>query len=414
MRSVTAGMIVMALLFATSGCGHLTGDQSAGALPPPAAELDEDLVAANLEFALNLLRQLTELHPDENLFFSPTSISLALTMTYMGADGETLDAMAEALGLAGMSSDRVNRACADLLTILRNPDPEVEMLIANSIWARQGLPFREVFLDANREYFDAEVRELNFDDPTASEIINDWVKEATRDRIDGIVADDIDPETIMFLINAMYFRGDWAVQFDPDETADDDFQLPGGTTRELPFMHQSGDFRFLQGDDFRAVALPYGEKRISMYVFLPDQGLTADEFAGEITPDDWRQWMDSFAVSDGTVALPRFVIEYEATLDEALKALGMEVAFDENRADFSRMYPTTGSENVYISEVKHRAFLEVNEQGSEAAAATSVEVGITSYREPFELKMSRPFVFAICDDVTGSILFLGIMRGSED
>lgn len=381
-------------LFATEG------------LAAPVEELDERLVDANNGFGLNLFSELVGVESEENIFISPASVITALAMTYNGADGETKRAMEEAMLLKGMSMDEINAAFADLLTILQNPDPKVELTVANSLWAREGFTFNEYFLKRNEDYFGAEVAELNFDDTKAADTINAWVKEKTRNRIDSIVTPPINPETVLFLINAIYFKGEWSDPFDPEMTRNLAFNLHDGSQKDLPVMFKNDDFRYLETEDFQAVSLPYGKnERVSMYVFLPAANSSLEELYGEMNVTNWNKWIASFGNMEGEIGLPRFKFEYEASLNDALIALGMGIAFDGNAADFSGMHPTPP--RLVISEVKHKTFIEVNEEGTEAAAVTSVEVGMTAMPETFSMIIDRPFFFAIADDLTGTILFMG-------
>lgn len=389
----------------------LFGGASIGSsqLPPPAKEVDSRLVEANTKFAFKLFKQLMEQQPNENVFISPTSIAMALAMTYNGADGETKDAMAETMEVQGIDIEEFNKAYADLKTILQNPDPNVQVVIANSLWARKGTSFYKEFLNVNREFYGAEVQELDFDSPDASKTINNWVKKQTKDKIEKIVEDTISPDTIMFLINALYFKGSWANKFDPKLTREEPFFLSDGTQKAHPIMFQAGEeYPYYRGENFQAVSLPYGKGRVSMVVFLPDEGVSLSEFCRSITFEKWEEWMGSFTNTEGEVGLPKFKVEYEVELKEALKALGMEVAFDAEKANFSKMHPVSPGANVYISSIKHKTFVETNEEGTEAAGATSVEVGITSLPvNTFNMIINRPFFFVIRDNETGTILFMG-------
>ncbi len=399
---------LVAIAIALGAFVYFGAQDSALGLPPPSEEVDKELVAANTRFAFNLFQELSRAEPGENIFISPASISLALAMAYNGADGETREAMAEALQIADMDLETVNRAFAELRTILQNPDPALELDIANSIWAREGLPFKEDFLQRNQQFYEAAIEELDFDDVEASSIINNWVREQTRNRIEGIVDDEIDPETVMFLINAIYFNGQWGEAFDPDSTEDASFFAADGTGITRPFMHQADTYRYYEQDDFQAVALPYGEgNRMSMYIFLPRESSSLEDFVGGLNAETWSQHIASFEKMEGDISLPRFTFEYETGLKDTLAALGMEVAFDPGKADFGAMYPTSPSDNFYIQDVKHKTFIDVNEQGTEAAAVTSVEMGIVSLPQKFQMNMNRPFFFAIYDDLTGTILFMG-------
>ncbi len=402
MLYITLTVMLLCAVLIGGGCS-LFGSEG---LAAPVEELNEQLVDANNGFGLKMFYELAGAEPGENILISPASIITALAMTYNGADGETREAMEKTLMLEGMSMEEVNEAFADLLTILQNPDPKVELAVANSLWAREGIAFNEDFLKRNEDYFGAEVAELDFNDVGAADTINDWVKEKTRNKIDGIIDPPINPETVLFLINAIYFKGEWSDPFDPDMTGNRDFNLPDGSVKEIPVMIKNDDFRYLETDHFQAVSLPYGKnERVSMYIFLPASDSSLEQLYGEMNLLSWKRWIASFGSMEGEVGLPRFKFEYETSLKDALAALGMAIAFDESAADFSGMHPVPP--NLYISEVKHKTFIEVNEEGTEAAAVTSVEVGMTAMPETFSMIVDRPFFFAIADDMTGTILFMG-------
>ncbi|MFO7295789.1 MAG: serpin family protein [Clostridia bacterium] len=413
-------MLLVAVMLMTVSCsavGKYLGDSGlfggasigASQLPPPAKEVDERLVQANTRFAFKLFKQLIEQQPHENVFISPTSIAMALAMTYNGADGETKEAMAKALEVQGIDIEDFNKAYADLKTILQNPDPAVQVVIANSLWARKGMSFYDDFLNTNKKFYGAEIQELDFNLPDASKIINNWVRKQTKDKIDKIVGDVIPPETIMYLINALYFKGNWTNEFDPKLTREEAFFLSDGTQKAHPIMFQGGKkYPYYKGENFQAVSLPYGNGRVSMVVFLPDEGVDLMEFCSSITLEKWQEWMNSLSETQGDVGLPKFKLEYEVELKEALKALGMEVAFDPGKANFGKMHPIAPGANVYLSSVKHKTFVETNEQGTEASGVTAVEVTLTSLPlDNFNMIVNRPFFFVIRDNETGTLLFMG-------
>jgi len=403
-------LIVLLLLFlylgallGTAGCSF----RGEPAFAEPADNVDPRLVKANTGFAINLFHALLEETPDENIFISPASVSLALAMTYNGAAGETAGAMEEVLQFQGMSVEEINAAFADLRSILQNPDPKVELSIANSLWARQGAQFYEDFLQRNREYYGAEVAELDFDLPDAADRINRWVEQQTKEKIKDLIEPPIHPMTVLFLINAIYFKADWAKPFNPKQTREIPFHLPDGSSKQHPVMFREGDFQYFHGEGFQAVAIPYGKTdRVSMYIFLPDPDQTLKNFYDQLDAAAWSTWLKSFQKTEGSVGLPRFKFEYESSLNDILKALGMEIAFDETAADFSAMRPTPP--RLFIAEVKHKAYVEVDEKGTEAAAATSVEIRTESAPlNWFSMIVDRPFFFSIVDNKTGSILFMG-------
>ena len=372
--------------------------------------IDDRLVAANTRFGFKIFAELAKSDAGKNIFISAPSVAIALAMTCNGADSTTKHAMAAALELQGMSLDDVNRANLALKKMLENPDSAVALTIANSLWAREGLPFKPDFMQRNKDFYEARVTNLNFDDPGAAPTINGWVSDNTKGKIKQIVDAPIDPSTILFLINAIYFKGAWTREFDKARTVDGPFTPLSGSRKMLPLMHQSGEYPYLQGGNFQAVSLPYGKGRLGMYIFLPDEGSSLAEFQRGLSAESWSRWMSQFQTREGDIALPRFKLEYEANLNNVLMALGMGIAFDGGRANFGKMFPITAAQNVFISKVKHKTFVDVNEEGTEAAAVTSVEVGITSIREEperFRFIVDRPFFFAIRDNQTGTILFMG-------
>ncbi len=402
----TVSGILCLLLLASTVAGGCTVFNTGEGLAAPVEEVDDRLVAANNNFGFKLFRELSGSNPGDNVFISPSSILTALAMTYNGAEEETRSAMEETLLLQGMSMDEINAAFADLLTILENPDPEVELAVANSLWAREGVDFNEDFLQRNRDYYKAEIAELDFSDEDAADQINAWVKEKTRDKIEEIVEAPIAQETILFLINAIYFKGEWSEPFDTELTREIPFNLPDGSQKNHPVMFRKYDFRYLENDLFQAVSLPYGKnERVSMYIFLPAEGVKLEELYEDMNSTTWENWLNSFRVMEGEVGLPRFEFDFEISLNETLKTLGMGIAFDDEAADFSGMHPIPP--RLYISEVKHKTFVAVNEEGTEAAAATSVEIAVTAMPESFMMIADRPFFFAISDDMTGTILFMG-------
>jgi len=385
------------------------------AAPSPASttaagELDGRIVAANNDFGFKLFSKLASSTPTKNVFISPSSVAFALAMTLNGADGETQDAMARALSLSEMTLEEVNAASAMLMNELISADEEVEFAIANSLWARQDVQFLPDFIRANRSYYDAEVTALDFASPKAAPWINTWVSNKTQGKIADIVDDPIDPMTIMFLLNAIYFKAEWTEPFDPESTREAGFQPLTGETKIVQRMHLFHDFRYLETESFQAVSLPYASGRLSMYVFLPGEAIGLPAFQDELKRENWERWMAEFTYREGLVALPRFKVEYGAKLNSTLSALGMGVAFDQNLADFSLMAETEFP--VYISQVKHKTYIDLDEFGTEAAAVTMVEMALGSAPmedepEPFTMIVDRPFVLAIRDNDTGALLFLG-------
>lgn len=374
---------------------------------PTSDTVDSRLVSANTTFGFKLFAEVAKQDAGKNVFISPASVGLALAMTYNGAVGETKQGMERALEIRGMNHLELNRAYAQLKAALESADPKVQLSIANSLWGKKGITFNPDFLQRNKQYYGAEVTALDFGDPSAPATINSWVANKTKGKIDKII-DNIDAQSILFLINAIYFKGTWAAEFDKAKTKEDQFTTGAGNQKRHPMMHQSGKYSYYEGKAFQAVSLPYGAGRVSMYIFLPAQNVSLEAFQKSLTAANWDAWMKEFAETKGEIAVPRFKVEYEIGLNEALKALGMGIAFDPDRANFRGIVET--SQNAFISRVKHKTFAEVNEEGTEAAAVTSVEVSVTSVMQPrktFRMVVDHPFFCAIRDNKTGTLLFMG-------
>jgi serpin B len=373
-------------------------------MTPPNNQINVDarLVAANTKFGFNLFNTLSKQQPNQNIFISPTSVALALSMTYNGVSGETKQEMTKVPELTGMTPQEINAANQALQNSLQKVDPNVQVSIANSLWAQQGFSLKPEFQQTNQEYYKANLTELDFMNPQAPSIINNWVSQKTQGKIDRIV-NQISLEQVLFLINAIYFKGNWETPFDKSQTTNQTFSLPDGTSKQHPMMSQAGSYGYYETDKFQAVSLPYGEEgALAMYIFLPDSNSNLATFLQQLTPENWNQWMQilKFRREDGRIDIPRFKMEYEVELNSTLIALGMAGIFDISKADFSPMT----DDNVAVDSVKHKTFVEVNEEGTEAAAVTSMEV---SLGVPFQMNVDRPFFCAIQDHTTGTILFMG-------
>jgi len=365
---------------------------------------EKEVVQSDIGFGLTLFRAINQEESDKNLLISPLSVSMALGMTLNGAAGTTYENMAATLEKAGLSEKEINESYRHLLDLMMGLDPQVTVSIANSIWYRNTFEVESDFLEVNQQYFDAVVADLDFDDPESVDIINAWVDQKTSGKIDEIV-EEIDWNTVMYLINALYFKGNWIHQFDPDVTADAPFSNADGTTSTVPMMHQENTFPFLHTELFDAVDLPYGDSLFSMTLFLPREAAGVNDLVARLDADSWDDWIDRLSPTRMMLSLPRFTFSYEKSLKDVLSATGMEVAFDPAEADFTGINKNAKDSGLHISEVIHKTFIEVNEEGTEAAAVTSVEISLTSM--PMSLTFDRPFVFTISERHSGTILFVG-------
>jgi len=364
-------------------------------------------------FGFKSLNQLAKTQPRDNIFISPISLSMALTMTYNGAAGDTLKAMRKALNISGFSPGQANRNSSNLMKSLQDPASGVKLNIANSVWARKGIKFKPDFLQTNKQFFNAEIKTVDFG-PEAVKQINTWVKTKTQGKIPKII-DQMRGNMIMYLLNAVYFKGAWTMPFEKALTKDGPFSLADGKKITVPMMHRQGFMGYYHGAGFQAVSLPYASGRMRMVVLLPEKPSGLHGLVSQLTSQKWDTWLRSFTSASVNLSMPKFKIEYKAEdeLKAALSAMGMAVAFDSAKANFSKMAVIPG-QNVFISQVVHKTFLDVNEAGTEAAAATSVGMAMTAApTQPVEMNVDHPFLCAIVDSDTGAVLFVGAVMNPK-
>ena len=364
---------------------------------------ERDVAKANTAFGLNLLYQVNATEPNGNLLLSPLSVSMALGMTLNGAATSTFDAMRQTLAFAGQTQSEINTAYNGLLRQLRARDAKIEIGIANSIWYNTGFAVFPTFSDTVRHYFDAEVRQLDFASSASPAVINNWVSQKTGGRIQDLI-DQIDPQEVMFLVNAVYFKGPWTQTFQENATSSLPFRRPDGSTVTARMMSHDGSYYWVKNTNVQAVELLYGDSAFSMVLVAPAQGTALTPVVALLEPAKWDSLMASMQPGRVMLSMPKFKFTYEKALKDALSALGMGIAFDPARADLTRI-ANVRPENLYISRVQHKTFIDVHEKGTEAAGATAVGIGVTSM--PPELKFDRPFMFAIRERSTGTLLFVG-------
>ena len=357
------------------------------------------LAEANNEFGFKLLRVLAEQNPEANICISPLGLSTALAMTYNGARGRTSDAMATTLELSDLDIREVNQGNSIIADLIRDTSPGTELELANSIWADSSAEFKPVFLKTVTELYGAAVTNLNFGDPRTVDIINGWISKMTKGRI-GSILDVIPSATDIYLVNTIYFKGRWAVPFNREYTYTGDFALSNGTKKPVEMMvSESEDYLYYDGDGFVGVGLPYDDDDLVMYFFLPNEESSLAQFYKKLGGGAWRAWIDRFHPANTLLILPHLEVETAYTLNQALKRLGMEIAFTD-QADFRGM--TSGAS--CIGRVLHNTYLEVDEEGAEAASAAVVEM---KRGRAHKLVFDRPFFFAIRDKATDSLLLTG-------
>jgi len=363
------------------------------------------VVQSSNAFGLKLFNEIVDAEGDTNIFISPLSVSMALGMTLNGAAGNTYEAMQTVLSWQDLSEDEINTSYSHIIKLLVGLDPMVIFEIANSIWYREGFQVEPDFIAVNKTYFNAEVSSLNFSNPSAIDIINKWVSDKTHGKIEEII-DEIDALVVMFLINALYFKGTWSYEFDEQLTYDDYFNLPDGSLKPCKMMKQKWEHAYFENEYFQAIDLPYGDGNFRMTIFLPKHGKSTNSLTADFTPDNWILWMKSFDKDSVSIFLPKFKVEYKIKLNDVLSEMGMGIAFVPGLADFSRIRK---SGELWIDKVLHKTFVDVNEEGTEAAAVTVVEMRelSTGGEEEIIMRVDRPFIFTIREASSNTILFMG-------
>lgn len=345
----------------------------------------------------------------DNIMISPFSISSALSMTLNGASGETFEAMKKALRLEGKTLEQINDTYLKLMTEMVPVDERVVVEIANSVWVEKRLNVKQKFITDVQNWYKAEARGIDITNPDAVKIVNDWIAEKTHDKITDML-DYLDPDLAMLLINAVYFNGKWRNQFDKADTKEEPFYVTPSTPKTVPMMHQEENLKAAKYNNLTIVDIPYGQGNYSMLVVLPDADITTSDVAKTLSPSQWNEWMELLANNNThkvELSMPKFKYKYKRLLNNDLIDLGMGVAFSD-WADFNNI----SDQELQISRVIHQSFIETNEEGTEAAAATIVEIRFTSAGpgiEPsvWKVDIDRPFLYFIHETSTRTILFMG-------
>ena len=378
----------------------------------------QKLVRANNSFAFDLLKHVARQQPTQNIFISPYSVSTALQMLDNGAVGETKSEIQRVLKTENILPDKLNAACKELDQTLKSQS-DVTLALANGIWYQNHFQLKPDFVAADRDFFGAQLAPVDFESPKSAEIINAWARKETRGKISGLVSFPFPPATQVVLANAIYFKGKWDDPFDKHLTKPRDFYLADSSKRKTPMMSQHGTFSYQENGNFQVVRLPYTGNHLAMYLFLPATNSSPakllDDFRGKSEGEDI---MPQFSKREGTVIFPKFKFDYDILLNESLLALGIRQAFSDTSANFSAM----ANEPLFVSEAKQKAFVDVNEEGTEAAAVTELSLSRSAIEmkplKPFEMIVNRPFLFVITDDYipiiydnpAQAILFMGIVN----
>jgi serine protease inhibitor len=402
LKKLLAFSVMFPLLSIT--CTKIPEDLPKDPVPIDLNSTQVALIESGNSFAFDIFRLILE-NADEakNVIISPLSISYALSMTLNGADGATRDAMLEALRVTGLTPDEINGPYKELTETLLSVDERVKMKIANSVWTENNFYVKKTFIDILTDYYYAESQSFDIDDPTAPDKINAWIEDKTEGLIKEMI-DKLNDNTVMLLINAIYFKGKWKLQFDPDDTSEKPFYKPSGSQAGVQMMKQTEDFLVYDGNGFILAEFPYGQGNFVMDIILPDAKTGTSGILPSVTNDAFAGWTGQLGKHEVNVSIPRFKYGFKKTLKEILTDMGMGIAFTDG-ADFTNIaeFPP-----LLINEVTHQAFIETNEEGTEAAAATVVDVGVTSMPPPpLEFNADHSFLYIIREIKTNSIIFMG-------
>jgi len=399
MKTIDYLMTIILMLFISTGCSQE---------PDPVFDYNlksAEVIETNNDFGLELLQKVFASEEKPNIMISPASVSIALGMAYNGAETTTMDAFEQVLNYEGLTREEVNEITKELINVLVTNSKGNLLEIANSMWYHEEFPVKQEFIDLNVNYYDAEVRDLDFRTLQAVKTINEWVSARTHGKIDEII-DSIDPETMMILINALYFNCLWEIEFDPDDTSEQPFytyddQLFG----QVDMMTVESTFNTAFTDDFSAVELPYKNNKFSMFLFLPTESSSVQELVEQLDGETWNSWLEMFSEREEfTVTMPKFKFSYDRSLKNDLANMGLGIAFTD-QADFSGISDI----DLLISEVIHKTYIDVNEEGTEAAAVTAIVFDLTSIGENTFIRLDHPFLFAITENSSKSILFIGMV-----
>jgi serpin B len=364
------------------------------------------IVEADNQFGFDLIKKISAAQAEEkNLMVSPLSVSLALGMVYNGADGTTKTQMEAMLHKSGLSADDINQSYKNLVSALASHDPKVDLSISNAIFYRNDFTVKQPFITTNQTYYDANVSALDFSNQTQTlKTVNGWVNEKTHGKIPTII-NQVNDQDVMYLLNAVYFNGQWKYRFNSSDTDERVFFLSNGTSIKVPTMMVEKTFNYINTDQFELLEMPYGSGKFSMLIFLPSGNHSPNDVIAQLSPANLSTWISNMSVWNKKVFMPKLEFSYSKSLIETLSSLGMIDAFKPGIANFSGI----ANAELFISDVMHKTYLKVDERGTEAAAVTGVTFGVTSVgpTDPDIFAVDHPFVFAIREADTNAILFIG-------
>jgi len=399
-RNLFLLLLLTPVAFGCDGGSPMSPGNEEPELPRALSPSESLLVKAGNGFSFDLLSYVFQSDPSENVFISPLSASMALGMTLNGAGGSTADQIRGTLGFGGLSLKEINQGYRDLLDLLEDLDPEVVLGMGNSVWTQTGFPIQPDFLTRAQQFFEAEVQELDLHQPDALDLINGWASEKTDGRIEAFL-DEVGPATVALLLNTTYFQGTWTHRFPREATAPAEFSREDGVKETVQMMTRSDSFLYGENGLYQVVDLPYGMCAYSMTVFLPQLGHSVAEVVASLSSQSWAELPAMLSEVSGAISLPQFTMAWEGTLNQTLQSMGIVDAFEPGLADFSNLSQVPG---LFVDEVLQKSWVSVDEDGTAAAAATSVDIKLGG---TVQFRADRPFLFLIGERLTGTILFAG-------
>ena len=391
------------LTFALFACNQAENEPSVSDLKP--SEKSAKIIAADNQFGFELFQKLNaSLNEPKNIMISPMSVSLALAMVYNGTAGNTKVQMEQILHKENMNSTDINQNYKELVAALISHDPRVELSISNAIFYRNSFSVKNDFITTNQNYYQAEVSGLDFTNTTQTlNTVNGWVNTKTKGKIDKII-EQVKSEDMMYLLNAIYFNGEWKYSFDSKETAGLTFTKEDKTMVQAPTMMIEKPFNYYIHSDFQLLEMPYGSGKYSMLIFLPETGRNTNDLISLMNAEKVNEWVQKMTEQKKKVFLPKFEFKFDNSLKDELFALGMTDVFNDSKANLSGI---SDAAKLIISEVMHKTYIKVDERGTEAAAVTGITVGVTSIGPDISFRVDHPFIFAIREKDTQAILFVG-------
>lgn len=394
---------LIALAISFNACTDSSDDTVVSDLVP--TEKSAQIISADNQFGFDLFKKVNALASEpKNMLISPLSVSLALAMVYNGTAGDTKKQMEVMLHKVNLTPDDINRSYKDLVAALSSHDPKVELSISNAIFYRNTFTVKPTFITTNQNYYLAEVSGLDFTKTTETvNKVNNWVNTKTKGKIDKII-EVVKAEDVMYLLNAIYFNGEWKYRFNAEETSDRSFTKEDQSILQVPTMRIEKSFNCYSHQNFEMLEMPYGSGKYSMLILLPGTGKKTEDVISLLNSENVNDWMSKMTEKKKEVFLPRFEFKFENSLVDELSALGMTDAFNEAKANLSGI---SEDAKLVISQVMHKSYIKVDERGTEAAAVTGITVGTTSYNPDLYFRADHPFVFAIREKDTKAILFVG-------